>query len=67
MTPVVVGDPAAYAALSHAVEGLVQRGIPAVLKSPQESVAEQLKVVDGLKLSDNGLFLDASTGKESAF
>ena len=38
-----------------------------MLKSPQESVAEQLKVVDGLKLSDNGLFLDASTGKESAF
>ena len=38
-----------------------------MLKSPQESVAEQLKVVDGLKPSDNGLFLDASTGKESAF
>ena len=30
-------------------------------------VAEQLKVVDGLKPSDNGLFLDARTGKESAF
>ncbi|KAI0705968.1 NAD-P-binding protein [Cerioporus squamosus] len=58
------GDPAARVSLSKAVEGFVKRGIPAVLQTPQESVSAQLKVVDGLKPSDNGLFLDASTGKE---
>ncbi|RPD53657.1 NAD-P-binding protein [Lentinus tigrinus ALCF2SS1-7] len=58
------GDPAAHDALSKAVEGFVKRGIPAVLQTPQESVSAQLKVIDGLKSSDNGLFLDASTGKE---
>ncbi|TFK80787.1 NAD-P-binding protein [Polyporus arcularius HHB13444] len=60
------GDPAAHAALSKAVEGFVQRGIPAVLQTPQQSVSAQLRVVDSLKPSDNGLFLDASTGKEYA-
>lgn len=60
----VAGDPAAHGAIVKLVESLVKRGIPAVLQTPQESVAAQLKVIDELKPSDNGLFLDASTGKE---
>ena len=48
-------------------EEFARRGIAVVLETPEESVSKQLKVVDALKTSDNGLFLDASTGKESAF
>ena len=32
-------------------------GVPVVLQTPEESVSDQLKVIDGLKPFDNGLYL----------
>ena len=45
-------------------EEFARRGIAVVLETPEESVSKQLKVVDDLKPSDNGLLLNHYTVKE---
>ena len=58
-------DPAAaHARLVGVAEEFARRGIAVVLETPEESVSKQLKVVDDLKPSDNGLLLNHYTGKE---
>ena len=44
-------------------DSLVAKGAARGMQTPEESVTAQLKVIDGLKPSDNGLFL-AHTGGE---
>ncbi|RPD72782.1 NAD-P-binding protein [Lentinus tigrinus ALCF2SS1-7] len=58
------GDSAAHDAMVAAAEGFVKKGMSVVLETPEQSVSNQLKVVDGLKPSDNGLLLSHQTGKE---
>ncbi|RPD58579.1 NAD-P-binding protein [Lentinus tigrinus ALCF2SS1-7] len=60
-----VGDlQAAHARLVAVEEEFAKKGIPVVLEMPEESVSKQLKIIDGLKPSDNGLLLNHYTGKE---
>ncbi len=46
-----------------AEEGFKKKGVSLGAETPEQSVSAQLKLVDGLKPSDNGLFL-AHTGGE---
>ncbi|KAI0742370.1 NAD-P-binding protein [Daedaleopsis nitida] len=52
------GDPADQATLRSIAEEYVNMGWPVVLETAAESVAHQLKVVDTLRPSDNGLLLN---------
>ncbi|KAI0742405.1 NAD-P-binding protein [Daedaleopsis nitida] len=52
------GDPEAHATMVALAEEFKKVGIPVSLQTPAESVALQLKVVDTLNPSDNGLLLD---------
>ena len=53
----VTGDPEAHATFVALAEEFKRAGLPVVLQTPAESVALQLKVVDTLNPSDNGLLL----------
>ncbi|KAI0747070.1 NAD-P-binding protein [Daedaleopsis nitida] len=59
------GDPVAKAQYTTLAKEYVNRegASPVFIQSPEESVADQLKVIDGLKPSDTGLLL-AHTGGE---
>ncbi|KAI0742352.1 NAD-P-binding protein [Daedaleopsis nitida] len=57
------GDAAAKARVKAAAEKLLEAGAPIVLQTPEESVGDQLRVIDALRSEDNGLLL-AHTGGE---
>ncbi len=54
----------AHARMVAVAEEFAQKDIPVVLETPEQSVTKQLKIVDGLKPSDNGLLINHYTGKE---
>ena len=58
-----VGDSTVLDAVNTAETIMHANGVPMKLETPAVSVAAQLKVIDGLTPSDNGLFL-AHTGGE---
>ena len=58
-----VVDPTVQASWGQTTDSWVTNGATRCTQTPEESVYAQLKVVDGLKPSDNGLFL-AHTGGE---
>ncbi|TFK84095.1 NAD-P-binding protein [Polyporus arcularius HHB13444] len=57
------GDPEMRTLILGAAEVFKKKGVSLGAETPEQSVSAQLKLVDGLKPSDNGLFL-AHTGGE---
>ncbi|KAI0753737.1 NAD-P-binding protein [Fomes fomentarius] len=55
------GDPEVHATFLSTRDRYASSGLPVVLQTPEQSVSAQLKVIDELKPSDNGLLL-AHTG-----
>ena len=60
---VCLGDPATQAMVRGAAEYFTQRGVAVRAETPEESVEAQVRLLDGLKPSDNGLFM-VHTGGE---
>ncbi|KAI0696852.1 NAD-P-binding protein [Cerioporus squamosus] len=61
------GDPSVHAVFEQ-LAGLLSKnfGVPVPLETPEQSVSAQVELIDGLKPSDNGLFLE-HTGGECAY
>ena len=58
------GDSSTHEFFVTAAEGFAKQGVQVVLETTEQSVSKQLKVIDDLKPSDNGLLLSHTTGKE---
>ena len=58
-----IGDPATHAVVLAVGEYFTQRGVAVKAETPEESVSAQVKLLDGLRPSDNGLFM-VHTGGE---
>ena len=51
-----IGDSATQAIFLGAAEYFTQKGVAVKAETPEESVSAQVKLLDGLRPSDNGLF-----------
>ena len=58
-----IGDSATQAIFLGAAEYFTQKGVAVKAETPEESVSAQVKLLDGLRPSDNGLFM-VHTGGE---
>ncbi len=60
----IADDPAARALFEEISETFYKKtGVRLEPETPEQSVAAQLKLIDGLKPSDNGLFLEHTGGE----
>ncbi|KAI0696863.1 NAD-P-binding protein [Cerioporus squamosus] len=58
------GDPSIHAAFEQLSDLWYKNvGVPIELETPEQSVSAQIKLIDGLKPSDNGLFLEHNGGE----